>query len=340
MNNALIAIDKSGSFRVYLGLCPGLVSEARRIHDAGPLATAALGRALAGGGLMGLQLKGPKDKLTLQFKGDGPAGELLVTARGDGRVKGYISDPLVELPPKENGQPDVGGALGTGVLTVIKDMGLKEPYVGRIDFVTGEIADDLTAYFFISEQQNASVALGVSVDTDGTVKAAGGFVLQMLPEAAEGAAEALEKLLAELPPLSGLMEEALAKAAAEAGGPATDPAAGPGEEERAADLFLEAVFGSLPEEFALETLERRDLEWCCDCSVERLEQVLLTLGQEQLEEILREDGQAELTCQFCRKKYHFDKEHLEMLLRVSARAKEILDNRKKRQAAETAERIH
>ena len=146
MPNALIGMDKSGSFRVYLTISTAMVEEARQIHDPTPLAIAGLGRVLTGAGLMGLQLKGEREKLTLHFKGDGPARQILATAWGDGRVKGYISNPEVSLPLTEAGKLDVGGSLGTGELTVIKDIGLKEPYVGRIAFVTGEIADDLTAY--------------------------------------------------------------------------------------------------------------------------------------------------------------------------------------------------
>jgi molecular chaperone Hsp33 len=153
-----------------------MVEDARKIHQTSPLATAALGRALTGAGLMGLQLKNDRDKLTMQFKGDGPAGEVLVTAYGNGNVKGYISNPDVDLPLKANGKLDVGGAIGTGTLTVIKDLGLKEPYVGRIDLVNGEIGEDLTAYFFISEQQSSSVALGVRINTDYTTAAAGGMM--------------------------------------------------------------------------------------------------------------------------------------------------------------------
>jgi len=154
MNKALIGIDRSGSFRVYLAITTDMAEDARKIHNTSPTATSALGRVLTGAGLMGLMLKNDKDKLTVQFKGDGPAGEILATASGSGNVKGYISNPDVELPLLADGRPDVGGAVGIGVVTVIKDQGLKEPYVGRIDLVSGEIAEDLTAYFFISEQQN------------------------------------------------------------------------------------------------------------------------------------------------------------------------------------------
>ena len=199
MANALIGIDKSGSFRVYMTISTEMAETARKIHETTPLATAGLGRVLTGAGLMGLQLKSDDEKLTLQFKGDGPALQILATANGAGKVKGYIANPNVELPLTEKGKLDVGGSLGVGELTVIKDIGLKEPYVGKIALVSGEIAEDLTAYFYISEQQNSSVALGVKVDRDYSVSAAGGMIIQMLPDAEEAAIDALEEMLGKLP---------------------------------------------------------------------------------------------------------------------------------------------
>lgn len=304
MNKALIAIDKSRSFRVYLAITTTLVEDARKIHQTSPLATAALGRVLTGAGLMGLQLKNDRDKLTVQFKGDGPAGEILVTAYGNGNVKGYISDPDVDLPLKENGKLDVGGAIGIGMLTVIKDLGLKEPYVGRIDLVNGEIGEDLTAYFFISEQQSSSVALGVRINTDCTTLAAGGMIIQMLPDAAPGSVDALEKLLNEILPISTLVEEVTAKSAGKT-------------EEAVIDSLLDRIFDPLPEEYKVERLEYREIGWFCDCSLERLEQVVISIGSGDLQEIIEEDENAELTCQFCGTKYHFNKEHLEKLLKES-----------------------
>ena len=301
MSNALIGMDKSGSFRVYLTISTAMVEEARQIHDPTPLAIAGLGRVLTGAGLMGLQMKGEREKLTLHFKGDGPARQILATAWGDGRVKGYISNPEVSLPLTEAGKLDVGGSLGTGELTVIKDIGLKEPYVGRIAFVTGEIADDLTAYLYISEQQNSSVALGVKVGRDGRILASGGMIIQMMPDFKEEAVEALEKMLGEMKPLTTLIEEAML--------------AGPGKtEEGLLEDLLYKIFGSMPEEHQVEILGWRDIRWNCDCSYERLEQVLMTIGREDLQEILEEDGEAELVCQFCTKKYHFDREKLTEIL--------------------------
>lgn len=301
MSKVYTGIDKSGSYRVYLAVTTDLVEEARRIHDTTPVATAGLGRVLTGTGIMGLMLKNQSDKLTVIFKGDGPAKQILATAFADGRVKGYIANPYVDLPLNEIGKLDVGGSLGIGELTVIKDLGLREPYVGTIALVDGEIADDLTAYYYISEQQNTAISLGVKVDTDCSVMAAGGMIIQMLPDADEGAVDALEEMLADLAPITTIVEEAAAEAEGQG-------------EERILSLMMDRIFGEMPEDYKVSGLEFRDLRWECDCSEERLEQVLMTIGEKDLSDIIEEDGQAELVCQFCCKKYHFDKEHLERIL--------------------------
>lgn len=301
MNKVLTAIDKSGSFRVYLVISTELVQKAAEIHKTTPLATAALGRVLTGAGLMGLMLKNRQDKLTVIFNGDGPARQILATADGSGHVKGYIANPDADLPLKENGKLDVGGSLGTGTLTVIKDLGLKEPYVGKIALVSGEIAEDLTAYYYISEQQNSAISLGVKVERDLSVGCAGGMIIQVLPDASEEAVDQLEKLVGTLPPLTTLIDRVSAAAPKAA------------EEERLSLLAAE-IFSALPPDFALRPLETQNIDWHCDCSQERLEQALMTIGAEDLTEIIEEDGQAELVCQFCLKKYHFDKAHLERIL--------------------------
>ena len=300
MSKVLTAMDKSGSFRVYLTVSTDMTETARRIHGTTPLATAALGRVLTGAGLMGLMLKNESDKLTVQFKGDGPAREILATAYGDGRVKGYISNPNLELPLKEDGHLDVGGALGIGQLTVIKDLGLKEPYIGRISLVSGEIADDLTAYYYISEQQNSSVALGVKIARDCSVLCSGGMIIQMLPDAQEASVDALEAMLGKMEPLTAIIERVILRSAGLS-------------EEGVLAALLQEIFGSMPEEFAPEILEYRQMQWQCDCSEERLTQAPAAIGKKDLREIIDEDGQAELTCQFCEKKYLFDKEHLERI---------------------------
>lgn len=342
MNKALIAIDRSKSFRVYLTISTDLVQEAAKIHDTTPLASAGLGRVLTAAGLMGIMLKDDDNKLTLHFKGDGPARQILATAYGDGRVKGYISNPFVDLPLNDQGKLDVGGSLGVGDLTVIKDLGLKEPYTGTIALVDGEIADDLTAYFYISEQQNSSVALGVKVERDLSIGAAGGMIIQMLPDAQEGAVDALEKMIGAMPPLTTLISglsgssdpeidrPAEAASADDSGQPAgktlqADDYGQPAGETLQADAenqaaserlaaLLQEIFKDVPEEYQPEILAEREIRWECDCSRERIESALLTIGRRDLTEIIEEDGEAELQCQFCCKKYHFNKDELVAIL--------------------------
>lgn len=297
MNKVLTAIDKSGSFRVYLTISTQLVQEALNIHNTTPVATAALGRVLTGAGMMGLMLKNERDKLTLIFKGDGPARQILATADGKGNVKGYIADPGVDLPLKENGKLDVGGAIGRGELTVVKDLGLKEPYVGTVSLVSGEIAEDLTSYYYISEQRNTAISLGVKIERDYSVGCAGGMIVQLLPDASEDSVAALEKIIGDMEPITTLIDRV---------------------EDSGADeslrLLLKEIFGRIPEEFAIEELEIKNMDWNCDCSFERLEKILMTIGERDLKEIIEEDGEAELVCQFCLKKYKFDKAHLEKIL--------------------------
>lgn len=329
MNKALIAIDRSKSFRVYLTISTDLVQEAAKIHDTTPLASAGLGRVLTAAGLMGIMLKDDDNKLTLHFKGDGPARQILATAYGDGRVKGYISNPYVDLPLNDQGKLDVGGSLGVGDLTVIKDLGLKEPYTGTIALVDGEIADDLTAYFYISEQQNSSVALGVKVERDLSIGAAGGMIIQMLPDAQEGAVDALEKMIGAMSPLTTLISglsgsfdpeidrPAEAASADDSGQPAGETLQADTENQEASErlaALLQEIFKDVPEEYQPEILAEREIRWECDCSRERIESALLTIGRRDLTEIIEEDGEAELQCQFCCKKYHFNKDELVEIL--------------------------
>lgn len=342
MNKALIAIDRSKSFRVYLTISTDLVQEAAKIHDTTPLASAGLGRVLTAAGLMGIMLKDDDNKLTLHFKGDGPARQILATAYGDGRVKGYISNPYVDLPLNDQGKLDVGSSLGVGDLTVIKDLGLKEPYTGTIALVDGEIADDLTAYFYISEQQNSSVALGVKVERDLSIGAAGGMIIQMLPDAQEGAVDALEKMIGAMSPLTTLISglsgsfdpeidrPAEAASADDSGQPAGETLQADDSEQLAGETLqadaenreaserlaalLQEIFKDVPEEYQPEILAEREIRWECDCSRERIESALLTIGRRDLTEIIEEDGEAELQCQFCCKKYHFNKDELVEIL--------------------------
>ena len=297
MSKAIIAIDKSKSFRIYCTVTTDLVQKAADIHDTTPLASAGLGRVLTAAGLMGIMLKNPEDKLTVYFKGDGPAKQILATAYGTGDVKGYIANPYVDLPLTDKGKLDVGGSLGMGELTIIKDLGLKEPYTGTIPLVSGEIAEDLTAYFFVSEQQNSSVALGVKVERDLSIGAAGGLIIQMLPGGDEGAVSALEEMIGNMEPLTTLIGRVVenSKGKTEAGIVAA---------------LTEDIFKDIPKQYKPEILEERNIQWKCDCSRERLEQVIMTIGKKDLKEIIEEDGKAELQCQFCLKKYNFSREEL------------------------------
>ena len=294
MSKAMIAVDKSGSYRVYVAVTTDLVEEAVSIHDTTPVASAALGRVLTAAGLMGIMLKSDEDKLTVNFKGNGQARQILATAHGDGTVKGYIANPYVDLPLKENGKLDVGGALGEGELTVIKDLGLKEPYMGTIALVSGEIADDLTAYFYISEQQNSSVALGVKVERDLSIGAAGGMIIQMLPGAEEAAVDALEEMIGKMEPLTTSISRVM---------------------EETPGLSQSGIVRRLMEEiFRLQALEEREIRWECDCSRERMARALATIGKEDMREIIEEDGKAELQCHFCLKKYDFSRQELTEIL--------------------------
>ena len=297
MSKVLIAMDKSGSFRVHLTITTDMCREAAHIHNTTPVATAGLGRVLTGTALMSTMLGEPDNKLTVQFKGDGPARQILACANGNGDIKGYIADPNVDLPLK-NGKLDVGGSLGIGELTVIRDMGLGEPYSGTIALVSGEIAEDLAAYYFISEQMNTSVALGVKVGEDLDVLVAAGMFVQMLPGAEEGAVDALEKLLGEMEPITMVAEKALLRSAGKT-------------EEGVLEEMLAGIFESLPEEYALHIVGSRDVRWRCDCSRERMKNALATIGRDDLREIIDEDGRAELCCNFCDTKYEFGREELE-----------------------------
>ena len=301
-------MDKSGSFRVYMAITTQMAEDARLIHETSPLATHLLGRALTGTGLMGLMLREPGFKVTLQFKGDGPAQQVLCTASSDGAVKGYVVNPHVDLPSKSDGSPDVGGALGIGTLTCIRDTGLKEPYVGRIDLVSGEIADDMTAYFFISEQQQTSVSLGVELDSSGSVEAAGGMIIQMLPDASEEAIKALEEWLPKMPKITDLVSDVTRNA----------------DEKSVEDVMQELIsraFSGLPEEFSMSAMDLLDIGWKCDCSEERLGAGRSEPGKQRNPRHHSRGRQRRTDMPVLPQKYHFDKEHLERLLYESIKSK-------------------
>ena len=282
------ATDKGGNIRVFIAKTTGIVEEARKIHNTTPIATAALGRTLTGTVIMGNMLKNEKDSVSVQVKGDGPIGTILAVSNNKGEVKGYISNPNIDLPLKSNGKLDVGGAVGkNGKLIVIRDFGLKEPYVGQSNIVTGEIAEDLTHYFAYSEQQPSAVALGVLVDKDLSVKASGGFIVQILPNVDENIITWLEEKLGNIEPISQLIDRGYSP-----------------------EDLLKYIFGELE----MDIKDKTEVNFKCDCSIERIERALISIGSEELKKIIEEDGQAELVCHFCNQKYQFDRQHLTNLL--------------------------
>mgnify|MGYP002281455684 CR=1 FL=1 len=285
-------MDKSGSFRVYMAITTKMAEDARLIHETSPLATHLLGRALTGTGLMGLMLREPGFKVTLQFKGDGPAQQVLCTASSDGAVKGYIVNPNVDLPVRSDGSPDVGGALGIGTITCIRDTGMKEPYVGRIDLVSGEIAEDLTYYYATSEQVPSSVALGVLMNKDNTVCQAGGFIIQLMPGASDDCIDRLEARLGEMSSITALLD------------------AGKTPEE-----ILEDLLGDM----GLEILDRLPARFHCDCHKSRVARAITSIGKKELQSMIDEGKPIEVSCHFCNKIYTFTVDELKEMLEKATR---------------------
>ena len=271
-----------------------LVEYARSAHDLSPVVTAALGRLMMGGVMMGSMLKGEQDMLTLQIHGAGPVHGLTVTADSQGNVKGYADNPQAMMPPNRVGKLDVGGVIGLGVLTVIKDMGLKEPYSSTIELKTGEIGDDLTYYFAASEQIPSSVALGVLMERNNTVKQAGGFIIQLMPFTDEEVIGRLEKKLAAIPPVTTMLEEG-----------------------NTPEQILNIVLGDL----GLEITDTLPVQFSCNCSKERVEKVLISLGKKELQELIDEGKEVTLNCHFCNTDYTFTVEELRSIKGMGGSAK-------------------
>lgn len=284
------ATAAEGQIRAFAATTSDLVEYARSAHNTSPVATAALGRLLTAGAMMGIMMKGEKDLLTLKIEGDGPIGGLTVTADSRGNVKGYAFHPEVMLPPNAKGKLDVGGALGIGVLSVIKDIGLKDPYVGQTILVTSEIAEDLTYYFATSEQTPSSVALGVLMERDNTVKQAGGFILQMMPGASEEVISALEKRLGEITSITALLDAG-----------------------NTPEMILEHILG----DFGLEILDKLPTAFSCNCSEERIEKALISVGKQELQSMIEDGKTIEVNCHFCNKHYPVTVERLKELLEMA-----------------------
>lgn len=266
-----------------------VVEYARAAHDTSPVVTAALGRLMTGALMMGSMLKGEEDILTLQINGDGPVHGLTVTANAAGHVKGYADNPQAMMPPNSAGKLDVGGVIGTGVLRVMKDMGLKEPYASTVALQTGEIGDDLTYYFAASEQIPSVVALGVLMNRDNTVRQAGGLIIQLMPFTSEEVIRRLEEKLTKITSVTELLEEG-----------------------KTPEGILESVLG----EFGLTVTDRQSVSFHCDCSRARVEKVLLSLGKKDLQELIDEGKEVELHCHFCNKNYSFPVEEVKSLIGV------------------------
>ena len=275
--------------RVFVAITTELANRAFRIHKTYPTATAALGRTLTAAAIMGATLKNDSDSVTIRFKGDGPLGSIVAVTDSRSHVRGYVVNPYVDIPLNSKGKLDVGGAVGKGYLNVIKDLGLKEPYAGQVPIVTGEIAEDLTYYFARSEQIPTAIALGVLVDTDHSVKASGGFMIQLMPEATEETAAQLEEKMKHIEPVTKMIEDGMS---------------------------AEDIFFHITEGFDM-LMENKGVvpEYECKCSRERMEKALISIGKKELQDIIDEQGEAELTCQFCDNKYKFSKEELTELLK-------------------------
>ncbi|NIK80110.1 molecular chaperone Hsp33 [Paenibacillus castaneae] len=276
----------NGKIRVFAARTTQLVEELRQRHGTYPTATAALGRTLTAGAIMGAMLKG-KEKLTIQVKGDGPIGQIVVDANADGEVRGYVDHPEVHLASNAQGKLDVAGAVGrSGYLHISKDLGMKEPYRGSVPIVSGELGEDFTYYFAISEQTPSAVGLGVLVDTDNSVLHAGGFIVQLMPGLTDAEITKLEQAVGSIPPVTALLDQ--------------------GETPEG---ILRRIVGD-----DLQIHDTMELKFQCFCSAERVEQTLLSLGEDELTQIIEEDGKAEVVCQFCNEAYVFEQAQLKLLL--------------------------
>lgn len=284
------ATAANAQIRAFAVTSRALVEEARRIHNTSPVVTAGLGRLLTAAAMMGSMLKGEKDVLTMQIHCDGPVRGLTVNADAHANVKGAALEPQVMLPPNALGKLDVGGAVGNGILSVIKDMGLKEPYVGQTQIQTGEIAEDLTYYFATSEQVPSAVGLGVLMEKDNTVKQAGGFIIQLMPFVEDAVIERLEENLKKIRPVTVMLDEG-----------------------NTPEQMLEMVLDG----FSVEVTDTMPTAFICDCSKERVEKALVSLGRKELQEMIDEGQGITVNCHFCDKDYKFYMDDLKELYRRS-----------------------
>ncbi len=294
MNDYIVKATAAGAqIRAFAAITKDTVETARSAHNLSPVACAGLGRLLTGGAMMGAMLKNDDDLLTLQVLGDGPIGQITVTADAKGKVKGYVVNPAVMLPPNEYGKLDVGGAVGNGILRVIKDMGLKEPYSGQIELQSGEIADDLTYYFTVSEQVPSSVGLGVLMNKeDATVKQAGGFIIQLMPFAEEDTISKLEQNLLNVTSVTSMLKK--------------------GDTPEA---ILNKILEGLDPIFT-DTLS---VEFYCNCEKKRVEKAIISIGKKDIQEMIDDGKPIEVKCHFCNKNYSFSVDELQQLLKKAVK---------------------
>ena len=282
------AITSNGAIRVVAADTTQLCNRAQQIHKMSPTAAAALGRALTAAAIMGSMLKSSDDAITIQLNGGGPIGRVIAVGDGNANVKGYVDNPLVDLPLNSKGKLDVGGAIGrNGMLSIIRDLGLKEPYVGQVPLVNGEIAEDLTKYYASSEQLPTAVALGVLVDVDYTIKAAGGFILQVLPGAYDEDIDNVEKTVASISSVTAMLDSG----------------------KKPEDIVKQLLC-----DYEIEYFDNVPTVYTCDCSRDRTDRALISIGKDELAKLINEDGKAEMTCHFCDNVYKYTKEDLETLL--------------------------
>lgn len=288
MSDTLLrAIARDAGIQISAAITTGLVERAREIHDTTPVATAALGRTLTATAIMGSQLKIDDGSVTVQVKGNGPLGTIVCVGDADGWVRGYLQNPGCELPLRADGKLDVGGGVGRGYLMVIKDIGLKDPITGTVALVNGEIAEDLTRYFAESEQIPSACALGVLVDTDRSVKCAGGWMVQLMPGVKDADIDRLEANLAKIEPMTTMLDKG---------------------------ITLEQIVQAVLDGFAVDFLQTDPIGYRCACSREKVERALLSMGKDELSKMAEEQEKSEVTCQFCDKVYTFSREELRQLL--------------------------
>ena len=286
------ATAANNQIRAFAATTKETVEAARQAHNTSPVATAALGRLLTGGAMMGSMMKNDSDMLTIQIKGDGPIGGLTVTADSKGNVKGYVEHPEVMLPPNAQGKLDVAGALGIGLISVIKDMGLKEPYVGQTILQTSEIAEDLTYYFATSEQVPSSVGLGVLMEHDNTVKQAGGFIVQLMPFIDDDVVDRLEANINKISSVTSMLDRGMTP-----------------------EEILEEVLDG----FEVEVKDTMPAQFYCNCTKERVEKAIISIGKKDIQEMIEDGKPIEVNCHFCGKSYEFSVEELKTLIKKASR---------------------